>query len=340
MRLCVLAAQPRRLDPRVDLSRRDTRVSQKLLDRAQVRPALEQMGRERVAQRVRRNAARRPPPRAPTCSSRRRTSDGDEPPPAAAEEQRGSSRAAPSAWRATSQIAAQRALSGLADRHDPRLRALAGDADGLGVEVDVAEVERDDLLGAQAAGVGELEQGTVADLERGRAAGIRSSSRGDLVAGRAPAAGASRASGLAAGRPGFAAAPPAHQMRVKPAHGGELAGDARPAPAGARRARPRSRAGRGRRARPAPRPLRRRPGGKLEQVAADRRGACAGDAPRGRARARSRRVTACHAGLSSSSSAGVAWQRSVRLMAARFAARARDACRARPALRCWTDQPM
>ena len=39
---------------RVQLGRGDTRMSEQLLDDAQVGAALEQMGRERVAQRVRR----------------------------------------------------------------------------------------------------------------------------------------------------------------------------------------------------------------------------------------------------------------------------------------------
>src|SRR6188472_3361920 len=53
----VLAAEPARLDPGVDLGGRDARVPEELLDRAQVGAALEQVGGERVAQHVRRDAA-------------------------------------------------------------------------------------------------------------------------------------------------------------------------------------------------------------------------------------------------------------------------------------------
>src|SRR4051794_11054145 len=58
MRTCVLAAQAPRLDPGVYLRRRDARVPKKLLDRSQIRAALEQMRGEGVAQRVRRDVPR------------------------------------------------------------------------------------------------------------------------------------------------------------------------------------------------------------------------------------------------------------------------------------------
>ena len=60
---------------------------------------------------------------------------------------------------------AQRRLAG---GHDPRLGALALDAQLLGVEADRGHVEVDELLGAQAARVGHLEQRPVAQLERRR----------------------------------------------------------------------------------------------------------------------------------------------------------------------------
>ena len=105
------------------------------------------------------------------------------------------------------QIAAQGALGGLADRHQAGLLALAGDAGELGLEVDAAEIERDDLLGAQAARVGELEQRPVADLERGpRRDPVEQA--GDLVAARAPAAGASPASSAGSRSAGLASATP------------------------------------------------------------------------------------------------------------------------------------
>ena len=58
---------------------------------------------------------------------------------------------------------------------EARLAALALDAHALGVELDRADVELDELLRAQPGGVGELEQRAVAQPER-VSAGIRSSS--------------------------------------------------------------------------------------------------------------------------------------------------------------------
>src|SRR6185436_4003148 len=55
--LVVDLAQPFAADVRVDLRGRDVRVAEHRLQRAQVRPALEQVRRERVAQHVRREHA-------------------------------------------------------------------------------------------------------------------------------------------------------------------------------------------------------------------------------------------------------------------------------------------
>src|SRR5215208_633106 len=57
MRSCVGGLQARRLYPSVDLRRAHRAVTQELLDRAQIGPAVQQMCRERVSQRVRRDAA-------------------------------------------------------------------------------------------------------------------------------------------------------------------------------------------------------------------------------------------------------------------------------------------
>ena len=69
MSVSVRGSQSRRLDPSVNLRRRDRCVTEKFLDRAQVGAPLQQMRGERVAQRMRMRAgelaARRPPPVAP-----------------------------------------------------------------------------------------------------------------------------------------------------------------------------------------------------------------------------------------------------------------------------------
>ena len=72
---------------------------------------------------------------------------------------------------AAGQVALERLPGVLADRDEPGLAALALDAHRLGVEVERLEVERDELLGAQPAGVGQLEQRPVAQLERRRRPG-------------------------------------------------------------------------------------------------------------------------------------------------------------------------
>ncbi len=158
--------------------------------------------------------------------SRRRTSEGDSRRP-----RRETNSACSSVRRAEGgarrlEVAAQRPLGGLADRHQPRLPALAGRAQRLRVEIRVAEVEVDDLLAAQAARVGELEQRPVADLER-RARRDALEQRGDLVSPEHPRQPRlallrrQQVGRVARGRPGV------DEVVVKAADGGELAGDAR-----------------------------------------------------------------------------------------------------------------
>src|SRR5947209_19499130 len=63
------------------------------------------------------------------------------------------------------QVALERLAGVLAERHEPGLSALALHAYGFGVVVERVEIERNELFGAQAAGIGQLEQGPVAQLE-------------------------------------------------------------------------------------------------------------------------------------------------------------------------------
>src|SRR4051812_47185854 len=74
---------------------------------------------------------------------------GAQAPPAAADEQRRLLRGRPEGVASDLEVATERALGRLADGHQAGLRALAGDANGLGLEVDVRGVDRDDLLGTQ-----------------------------------------------------------------------------------------------------------------------------------------------------------------------------------------------
>ena len=202
MRASVLATQPLRLDPRVHLGGRHAGVPQQLLDRAQVGAALEQMGGEGVAQRVRGDVSGDrglAAPSAPGGAARPTATGGG----------RGATGTAPARSRATRapavrarQVALEGPLGGLTHRDDPRLRALAGHAQASPTRSRDRPVEVDDLLGPQPAGVGELEQGTVADLERARGRDPVEQRR-DLDRARARAGAARvRASGSAGARRG------------------------------------------------------------------------------------------------------------------------------------------
>src|SRR5215204_432901 len=65
------------------------------------------------------------------------------------------------------QVTGERRLGGLTHRDQAGLAALPLDANPLPVEVRRVGAEVDHLLGAEAAGVGELEHGPVAHLEWG-----------------------------------------------------------------------------------------------------------------------------------------------------------------------------
>ena len=62
MSVTVDVEQPRGVDRGVDLRRRQAGVTEQFLERAEVGPARQKMGREAVAQRVRRQAVGKPEP--------------------------------------------------------------------------------------------------------------------------------------------------------------------------------------------------------------------------------------------------------------------------------------
>src|SRR5918999_3749852 len=135
---------------RVELGRRDVRVSEHLLHGAQVAAAREQMRRERVPERVRAHAVREP------GGLRVAAHDLVEALPrelAAAEvdEEVRLRDALDEPWAATLQIDAQGPQRRLADRHDPLLRALAAGTQDALLDVHVQELEPDRLGCAQAA---------------------------------------------------------------------------------------------------------------------------------------------------------------------------------------------
>ena len=115
-------------------------MAEQLLDRAQVRAALQQVRRERVAQGVRVDAAlERGVPR-PDAQPAAHVG-GRQPAAGLAEEQRRLVAAAREGRAGALEVARERAQRGLAGGNDPRLGALALDAQLLGVEVDRADVE-------------------------------------------------------------------------------------------------------------------------------------------------------------------------------------------------------
>ena len=140
-------------------------MAQQLLDRAQIRSALQQMGRVGVPERVRvhralgRGVARPHPQSAPHVGRR-------EPPAGLREEQRRLVGGALQRGPAALEVARDGAQGGLPGGHVAGLGALAEHPQLLGVELDRRQVQVDQLLGPQPAAVGDLEQRAVAQLQR------------------------------------------------------------------------------------------------------------------------------------------------------------------------------
>ena len=160
----------------------------------------------RARRRARRCAAR--------ARSRRRTSEGDSRRPRLREEQRGlrGLRSGPSGGRPVGEVALERALGGLADRHDAGLGALAEHPQLLGVEV-----ERRRGRGSRSPrSAGRTSRR--ARASRGRAAssgvraGIRSSSCASSSAAQQPAAGCAAARGEGTRSAGFWSSSPRSTM--------------------------------------------------------------------------------------------------------------------------------
>ena len=148
----VHAAEAARVDVAVDLGRRQRRVSEQLLNRPEVGPALEQVGRVGVPEPVR--VAQQP-------AQHRRV----EPMSADREEQR-VVRASGERRAAVPQVQGDQVCRFLAERDDALLPSLAEDVNRLLLEVDVSETEPDDLRAPEPARVRQLEHRTVAQCQR------------------------------------------------------------------------------------------------------------------------------------------------------------------------------
>ena len=160
---------------RVELGRGDTRMSEQLLDDPQVGAALEQVRRERVAQRVRADAVREtgrrgpptsPPPRPAAARAGGRGRRGTPGPPRVGATWCRARRRS----RGAGHPARQPVERDVADRHEPLLVALADDADEPAVDREVLGVEAERLADPQPGGVEQLEQGPVAELPVGSGA--------------------------------------------------------------------------------------------------------------------------------------------------------------------------
>ena len=151
-------------------------MAEQLLDDAQVRAALEQVGGERVAQRVRRDAVRQAG-RARTAGRAGSAGRGRR-----ADRRGGSGRSRPAASRRVTGRAREleRAPAGRprgrrrappcrpAEQPDALLAALADDPDLAAAQVQRAEVGCGELADPQARGVGRLDERPVAQREGGR----------------------------------------------------------------------------------------------------------------------------------------------------------------------------
>src|SRR5262249_32335552 len=139
----------------VALRRRQAAVAEELLDHAEIGAGVEQMRRERVAQRVRAHAPADPGRGGARPHDRVQRAHA-EPPAARVREQRAPAPAAPL------EIGGERAGGPAAVRHDPLLLALAEHADRLLRAVDVIEVEPGELRHPEPGGIEQLEHRGVA----------------------------------------------------------------------------------------------------------------------------------------------------------------------------------
>src|SRR5690349_6988864 len=147
----------------VELGRTDTRMSEQFLNDPQVGAALEEMRRERVAERVGAD------PSVQSRTARRGPDDGErllpgQPAAPVAEEQRSAPFDRRMAQLEEERPAVVEPLTepvdrDVADRHEPLAVALADDPDEAAVEREVLEVQARRLADAEARGVEQLEQG-------------------------------------------------------------------------------------------------------------------------------------------------------------------------------------
>src|SRR5205809_5498800 len=151
---------------RIDLGRRDVGVTQHHLHGAQVRPALQQVARETVAQRVRRHALAQPRPARRAQHDLPERLPGERAAPRPDEEQRRRAARGREAGTRLGEVAVDPRQRLAADRHQTLLASLAGALHVAGAAVDVRHAQRERFRRAQTAGVEQLEQRAVAHPAR------------------------------------------------------------------------------------------------------------------------------------------------------------------------------
>lgn len=141
------------------------------MDRAEVRTTVEEVRRVGVTKGVRRHrptidAGLLDPAREATADVR-----GREAPTGPREEEGPGGSVGDHPLASTLQPSDRREECRLPDGHGPNLVALAAHAERLAVDVEVADIETDDLLGTEAASIGEFEHRAVAETEDAGVAG-------------------------------------------------------------------------------------------------------------------------------------------------------------------------
>ena len=172
VRLPIGRPEPRRRHVGVDLRRREALVTEQLLDDAQVRAAVEQVRRERVAQGVGRDAVRQARAPAQPVQPVAQAADAERL-AVVVEEDLGRRAASPDRSSqerrpAVLEVGGHRGPGRAPEQPDPLLASLAEDANLTASQVERAEVRLGQLADPQARGVGRLDEGPVAQRQGGR----------------------------------------------------------------------------------------------------------------------------------------------------------------------------
>lgn len=148
-------------------------MTEQILDRAQVGAAVEEVGRVGVAQGVRRHRTTVDPSLFdPACKPPAHVG-GREAAARTRQQERAGRRVGDDPWTASLQPRDRGKQRRFPDRNGAHLVAFAAHAERLAVDVEVADVEANELLGAQATAVGKLKERAITETEHARTARAR-----------------------------------------------------------------------------------------------------------------------------------------------------------------------